>query len=83
MTTFTLAINAGGKSSRMGQDKAFVEVAGKPLTTRSLACTDVGSSGCEKSIVKSVGRAGSRDSILGVLPVTASAGVAPLPLVPA
>lgn len=31
MVDFTLAIIAGGKSSRMGTDKSFVMVAGKPL----------------------------------------------------
>jgi molybdenum cofactor guanylyltransferase len=31
MTTFTVAINAGGKSSRMGTDKSFVQVLGKPM----------------------------------------------------
>src|SRR5215204_4778498 len=28
---FTIAISAGGKSSRMGTDKAFVNILGKPL----------------------------------------------------
>lgn len=31
MVAFTLAILAGGKSSRMGRDKAFVELAGKAM----------------------------------------------------
>lgn len=31
MTTFSIAINAGGKSSRMGTDKAFVPIAGMPI----------------------------------------------------
>jgi len=34
---FTLAIIAGGKSSRMGTDKSFVVVAGKPLIEHVLA----------------------------------------------
>lgn len=31
MSTFSLAIIAGGKSSRMGMDKSFVEIDGKPI----------------------------------------------------
>ena len=31
MRDFTIAINAGGKSSRMGMNKAFVKLVGKPL----------------------------------------------------
>ncbi|MFN8530133.1 MAG: molybdenum cofactor guanylyltransferase [Anaerolineae bacterium] len=36
---FTLAINAGGKSSRMGTDKAFVRLAGKPMIEHVLSRT--------------------------------------------
>lgn len=35
-TRLTVAISAGGKSSRMGTDKAFVEMAGKPLIAHML-----------------------------------------------
>ena len=38
-TPFTLALIAGGKSSRMGRDKAFVPLAGKPIIERILART--------------------------------------------
>ena len=31
---FSLAIIAGGQSRRMGRDKAFVDLAGKPLIER-------------------------------------------------
>lgn len=31
MMPFTIAINAGGKSSRMGADKAFVDLLGQPM----------------------------------------------------
>ncbi len=40
---FTLAIIAGGQSRRMGRDKAFVELAGKPLIQHTLdRCADLG-----------------------------------------
>ena len=38
-TPFTLALIAGGKSSRMGRDKAFVPLAGKPIIERILERT--------------------------------------------
>lgn len=37
MTDFTIAINAGGKSSRMGSDKAFVDLFGQPMIEHILA----------------------------------------------
>ena len=37
MMAFTVAIIAGGKSSRMGQDKSFVQLQGKPLIEHILA----------------------------------------------
>lgn len=37
MTTFSAAIVAGGQSTRMGQDKAFMPLAGQPLIARILA----------------------------------------------
>ncbi len=36
MSNFTVAIIAGGQSRRMGQDKAFLEIGGKPLIARVL-----------------------------------------------
>jgi molybdopterin-guanine dinucleotide biosynthesis protein A len=39
MTAFTLAIIAGGKSSRMGTDKAFVEILGKTMIEHILKRT--------------------------------------------
>ncbi len=38
-TPFTLALIAGGKSSRMGRDKAFVPLAGKPIIEHILERT--------------------------------------------
>jgi molybdopterin-guanine dinucleotide biosynthesis protein A len=35
---FTIAICAGGKSSRMGMDKAFVDLGGKPMIQHVLDC---------------------------------------------
>jgi molybdopterin-guanine dinucleotide biosynthesis protein A len=40
MPSFSLAIMAGGKSSRMGTDKAFVRVLGRPLIEEVLAQLD-------------------------------------------
>lgn len=37
MTDFTIAINAGGKSSRMGANKAFVDLFGQPIIEHILA----------------------------------------------
>jgi molybdopterin-guanine dinucleotide biosynthesis protein A len=37
MSAFTAAIIAGGNSTRMGQDKAFIPLAGQPLIARVLA----------------------------------------------
>ncbi len=37
MSEFSVAIMAGGKSSRMGTDKAFVELMGKPMIEHLLA----------------------------------------------
>lgn len=37
MINFTVAIMAGGKSARMGTDKAFVELLGKPMIEHLLA----------------------------------------------
>lgn len=37
MPAFTAAIIAGGNSTRMGQDKAFIALAGQPLIARVLA----------------------------------------------
>jgi molybdopterin-guanine dinucleotide biosynthesis protein A len=37
MTSFTIAIIAGGQSSRMGTDKSFVPLQGKPLIAHLLA----------------------------------------------
>lgn len=37
MTDFTIAINAGGKSSRMGSDKSFVDLLGQPMIEHILA----------------------------------------------
>ncbi len=34
MSTLTVAISAGGKSSRMGTDKSFVPLLGKPMIER-------------------------------------------------
>lgn len=46
MTDFTLAIIAGGKSSRMGTDKAFVTLADKPMIEHVIERTaDIGQSG--------------------------------------
>lgn len=43
MSRLTVAIIAGGKSSRMGTDKSFVRLAGKPLIEHLLArITDLG-----------------------------------------
>lgn len=39
MQPFTLAIMAGGASSRMGQDKSFVEIDGQPLIERIIQST--------------------------------------------
>lgn len=39
MTQFTLAINAGGQSSRMGTDKALLDMGGKPMIERILEQT--------------------------------------------
>lgn len=36
-TDFTIAINAGGKSSRMGADKSFVDLLGQPMIEHILA----------------------------------------------
>ena len=45
MSTFSLAIIAGGKSSRMGRDKAFLELGGKTLIERVItASADLGQS---------------------------------------
>jgi molybdopterin-guanine dinucleotide biosynthesis protein A len=37
ISNFTIAINAGGKSSRMGADKSFVDLLGKPMIEHILA----------------------------------------------
>lgn len=37
MTAFTVAISAGGKSSRMGTDKSFVQIRGKPIIEHLLS----------------------------------------------
>src|SRR5688500_13381989 len=43
MKEFTLAIIAGGKSSRMGTDKSFVPLAGKPIIEHIISrTTDLG-----------------------------------------
>ena len=39
MTEVSLAIIAGGKSRRMGRDKAFVELGGKAMIEYAIACT--------------------------------------------
>jgi molybdopterin-guanine dinucleotide biosynthesis protein A len=39
MTNVTIAINAGGKSTRMGSDKAFLEVGGRPMIERIIEQT--------------------------------------------
>lgn len=45
MMTFTLAILAGGKSSRMGRDKSFVPVLGRPMIEHIIHSTsDLGQS---------------------------------------
>jgi len=45
MTNLTLAIMAGGKSSRMGTDKSFVQLLGKPMIEHLLEkVTDLGQS---------------------------------------
>ena len=45
MSTFSLAIIAGGKSRRMGRDKAFLELGGKTLIERVItASADLGQS---------------------------------------
>jgi molybdopterin-guanine dinucleotide biosynthesis protein A len=45
MANFTLAINAGGASSRMGRNKALVEIGGMPIIERVIAAThDLGQS---------------------------------------
>lgn len=38
MPDLTAIILAGGKSSRMGQDKALMEIQGQPLLSRTFAC---------------------------------------------
>lgn len=40
MTAFTVAIMAGGKSSRMGTDKSFVPIQGKPVIEHLLSRVD-------------------------------------------
>lgn len=43
MSGFTVAIIAGGKSSRMGTDKSFVEIGGKPVIEHLIQrVTDIG-----------------------------------------
>src|SRR5262245_47136820 len=43
MTGLSVAISAGGKSSRMGTDKSFVRLSGKPLIEHVIArVTDLG-----------------------------------------
>ncbi|MEL6268372.1 MAG: molybdenum cofactor guanylyltransferase [Chloroflexota bacterium] len=43
MVAFSVAISAGGNSSRMGTDKAFVPLAGRPIMRHVMACiADVG-----------------------------------------
>ncbi|RPI95845.1 MAG: molybdenum cofactor guanylyltransferase, partial [Chloroflexi bacterium] len=49
MTTFTVAIIAGGQSSRMGTDKSFVPLRGKPLIEHLL--DRVGSLGQNETIL--------------------------------
>jgi molybdenum cofactor guanylyltransferase len=39
MTQFSIVINAGGKSTRMGTDKAFLEIDGKPMIERIIEQT--------------------------------------------
>lgn len=39
MTNFSILINAGGKSTRMGSDKALLDLGGQPLIERILAQT--------------------------------------------
>ncbi len=39
MSSFSIIINAGGKSSRMGRDKSFLEIGGKMLIEHILART--------------------------------------------
>ncbi|HLF00697.1 MAG TPA: molybdenum cofactor guanylyltransferase [Anaerolineales bacterium] len=39
MSEFSIVINAGGKSSRMGVDKAFVEIGGRPMIEHILEQT--------------------------------------------
>lgn len=39
MTGFSVVINAGGKSSRMGIDKAFADIGGKPMIQRIIEQT--------------------------------------------
>ena len=39
MTNVTIAINAGGKSTRMGSDKALIEVGGRPMIEHIIAGT--------------------------------------------
>jgi len=40
MVTFSVAISAGGQSSRMGTDKAFAPLAGKPILRHVMARTE-------------------------------------------
>ena len=40
MSNVTIAINAGGKSTRMGSDKAFLEVGGRPMIERIIEQTN-------------------------------------------
>jgi molybdopterin-guanine dinucleotide biosynthesis protein A len=49
MSTFNVAVIAGGKSSRMGTDKSFVPLLGRPLIEHVLA--KIGSLGQEKTIL--------------------------------